>query len=430
LRKIISFKIPLKSNKKMDAHIDFQNLTDVSRPGVGQADVIFLHFKGSKVPTYVIKFSKNPYTEYIGTKIFESLGLPVPKIKLSESSGKEFQTFVRTLYSKSKTETEESKRLYSAFKYYEEYKKLADHFLIMDYQEGNSLSDEVYNDDLFSENDETYESLGKALIADAFILNGDRFETLFAPNIGNFKLSDTVSGGVIYIDQATDALRDQYPTLFSETLIMKFNMITNLLFPTEKLKFEGSTLNSFDSGDNTSLEDSLPEDTSNEETYSLDGDVNFDTISISKENDVHFIDSLIDQYYKKDERTEKLYSELAFDNNIDYSMNLENLYTNLQDTLRLRKAKNPTEEQIKKENQQKKLFFNGMRKMINILSKKSISEFSELLRDIPQNKHALLEPSFKYLTMNISTCKKITSKSTLDETPTKSPIGVDDKRLL
>lgn len=87
--------------------------------------------------------------------------------------------------------------------------------------------------------DQFYQDLGKGLVADALLLNGDRYQFLFSDNAGNFRLpfakQPEVKPALCFIDQSADALRTIAPALLQDTLMCKFEQLLKMALPSNDI---------------------------------------------------------------------------------------------------------------------------------------------------------------------------------------------------
>lgn len=227
--------------------IEWGRLSDVSRSLDGITGVFFLYFDENVEPTFCLKLPDNPYSEHFGATLFKSLGLFAPDSRLISRDSAEFATLKTTLSNQSQYYEVEKRLFEHSDRLHDLYSKLNSldanqgHILLMDCIPGCSL-EEVRREDWSYDRlnqDQFYQDLGKGLVADALLLNGDRYQFLFSDNAGNFRLpfakQPEVKPALCFIDQSADALRTIAPALLQDTLMCKFEQLLKMALPSNDI---------------------------------------------------------------------------------------------------------------------------------------------------------------------------------------------------
>ncbi|MEJ2755152.1 MAG: hypothetical protein P8104_04785, partial [Gammaproteobacteria bacterium] len=229
-------------------NIAWERLSNVKKSIDGTVGVYFLYFDNHLQSDLCLKLTPDPYNEHYCANLFQFMGLYTPESILLDRKSDCYTALCRALYERSEFyETtgliNRSNKMYDLLKKIESFAPSIDHVLIMTCVQGRSLdsvkkgdwSYEALNDDQF------YVDFGKGLVADAFVLNSDRYYFLYAHNPGNFRLPypkhNMRTSPLCFIDQSVDALRSKVPLLHQKTLMCKFNQLMDMSISNSNKRF-------------------------------------------------------------------------------------------------------------------------------------------------------------------------------------------------
>lgn len=230
----------------IDIHVsDWSQLTDVKRSSDGTTGIYFLYFNDEIIPKLCLKMPDNPYSEHFASTLFSEMGLKAPQSRLLDRASPTFTALKAQLDSLSLIYENErlpdkSDRSYSLLMQLKS-ELTPGHVLLMECIVGKNLEEARPGDwSIQSIQDPTFfTELGIGLATDAFILNSDRFQFLFADNLGNLRLpyrsspvetQENETHSLCFIDQSVDALRTKEPQLLDLTLIDKFKQLVDMVY--------------------------------------------------------------------------------------------------------------------------------------------------------------------------------------------------------